>query len=283
VTTAQARLAGGKLNAALVRVHDATVVDASSLTGGDVLLTVNDGSGDLQVLVDANANIGTTLPVSPGAELDVIGVLVPVAGEWRLKPRRTGDVVVRYPPVSIAEARVRQPGQFVVIQGVALNNLSAFGDRTLHVKDASGTIRAFSNTSAFISTGDSVTVLGAVALVQGQPVLNGATPSVIIRVAAPTPDIVNTGTAASTDNGRLDAALVRVTGALTAADTLGNEVRWTLDDTSGPLTVILDPDAAITFATPSLNASVEVTGVLVPIAVRTWALKPRNNADIRVN
>ena len=285
LSTAQARQAGGRLDAALVRVHDALVVDASSLTGGDILLTVNDGSGDLEVLVDVNANIGTALPVATGAQVDVVGVLAPdsASGDWQLKPRRTGDVVVRYLPITIAQARTRQPGQFVVIEGVALNNLSAFGDRSLHVKDATGTMRVFSGSNAFISTGDSVTVLGAVNLVQGQPALTAATPSVIVRVAAPNPGMVTTTVAGSANSGQLDAALVRVTGSLIAADTLGNEIFWTIDDNSGPVLVILDPDATSMVPTPALNASMEITGVLVPVAPQTWALKPRNNADIRNN
>ena len=284
-TTAAARIAGGVLDAAQVQILKANVLDASSLAGGDVMLTVDDGSGPLEVLVDANANIGTTLPVAPGAELDVTGVLVPepASTRWRLKPRRTGDIIVRYPPVSIATARARQPGTFVVIQGIALNNLSTFGDLTLHVKDASGTIRVIASRSAFISAGDSVSVLGAVQLVQGQPTLTGATPSVIVRRVVPEPDLVSTLIASTADNGRLDAALVRVTGTVSAVDTLAAEIRITVNDGSGAVAIFIDPDAAINISTPAVNARVTITGVLVPIGVRTWGIKPRTASDITVN
>jgi hypothetical protein len=70
--------------------------------------------------------------------------------------------------------------------------------------------------------------------------------------------------------------------ALIDSDTIGAEIRLTVNDSSGLLIVILDPDASINAQIRSLPARVEVIGVLVPIGARVWALKPRTSLDIRV-
>lgn len=295
VTTSQATAAGGALDGAQIRVKNATVLEAASLTGGDILLTVDDHSGPLDVLLAASANINTSLPISKGAELDISGVLVPIANttKWRLKPRGSSDVTVRYPPVTIANARTKQPGQYVSIQGIALNDIATFGDLSIHVKDASGTVRVMSGRNAFVSPGDSISVLGVIAIQLGQPVLINANPSVIKKgTGGPSPASIATALAATADDGRLDAALVKITSAqILLADTVAGFVRMLVSDSTGaspaiPLgavSVILDPNAAISFVVPKVTTRIDVTGVLVPIGTRIWALKPRTLSDLRVN
>ncbi len=93
VLTAQATTAdGGRLDAALIRVVDVTVTDTATV-GIDLVMTADDGSGPLEIVVDGDANIllGT---IGPGSLLDVTGLLVPTnSGTWQLKPRAGSDIV----------------------------------------------------------------------------------------------------------------------------------------------------------------------------------------------
>ncbi len=95
VTTAEAALAdGGLLDAALVRVIDATVGDTSTVAG-DYLVTVDDGSGPLVVVFDQDAPVNRG-PWVPDVVGDFTGVLVPTGeGGWRLKPRANADLLLK--------------------------------------------------------------------------------------------------------------------------------------------------------------------------------------------
>lgn len=97
--------AGGRLDAALVIVTNATISDTATVLG-DMRLTVSDGSGGLEVLLDKAADPtfippsgtgGPPYPYVPGARFDIVGVLAPTgtAGQWRLKPRSKTDLVLR--------------------------------------------------------------------------------------------------------------------------------------------------------------------------------------------
>jgi hypothetical protein len=85
---------GGALDAALVRISQATISAINSVAG-DLVLTVSDGSGPLEVVLDRD------LGFSPGSfainrVINATGVLVPSgqSGRWVLKPRSTNDLVV---------------------------------------------------------------------------------------------------------------------------------------------------------------------------------------------
>ncbi|UCF20473.1 MAG: hypothetical protein JSU87_03425 [Gemmatimonadota bacterium] len=94
-TAAAATAADGILDAALVNVASATIVSTASVAG-DLLLTVNDGSGALIVLLDKDVLFTDLSPFVPGAVIDARGLLVPDgSGRWRLKPRGDDDLVVR--------------------------------------------------------------------------------------------------------------------------------------------------------------------------------------------
>jgi len=98
LTTAVARTAdGGRLDAALAAVTGATISDTATTGAGDFALIVTDGSGALEVLL--NADLGLVLtPYVPGAVIDVSGVLVPAGpGVWRLKPRSGADLQLSPP------------------------------------------------------------------------------------------------------------------------------------------------------------------------------------------
>jgi hypothetical protein len=94
VTSAQAATAdGGRLDAALIGVAGA-VVDDTATVGGDFVATVDDGSGFLDVVFDADVGFDLAAIV-PDTVLSVTGVLVPGGpGTWVLKPRFALDVDV---------------------------------------------------------------------------------------------------------------------------------------------------------------------------------------------
>jgi hypothetical protein len=102
LTTTQAATAqGGTLDARLAVVLNATINDTASV-GGDFKLTVDDGSGVLEVLLDATADPAFRAPQLPGQfipgnKFDIVGVLAPTgsAGIWRLKPRSGQDLTKR--------------------------------------------------------------------------------------------------------------------------------------------------------------------------------------------
>jgi hypothetical protein len=101
VTTAEAAAAlAGSLDAALVRVPDATVSDTATVDG-NLTRTVTDGSGALTVVLDraADGSFRAPFPAGlyvPARQFDIIGVLVPTgAGTWRLRPRSALDLTLR--------------------------------------------------------------------------------------------------------------------------------------------------------------------------------------------
>lgn len=99
ITSGQAAAAdAGRLDAALVRVINATVTDTLTDLDSNYVATVDDslpGSGPVVVVFDKeamDAGLNATTFV-PGALIDITGLLVPNgAGAWRIKPRVTGDL-----------------------------------------------------------------------------------------------------------------------------------------------------------------------------------------------
>jgi hypothetical protein len=93
-TASAASAASGTRDAELIQVDSATVSVVDTVPPGDVRMMVNDGSGSLEVLLDA-----TAVPANPvyaaGNAFRIVGVLVPTAaaGVWRLKPRSFQDLV----------------------------------------------------------------------------------------------------------------------------------------------------------------------------------------------
>jgi hypothetical protein len=94
VSTEEAASAdGGRLDAALVTVTDALVGDTATV-GDDFTATVDDGSGPVEVIFDANVPFDLA-PIVPDTVISVKGVLVPSrAGVWAQKPRSAADVNV---------------------------------------------------------------------------------------------------------------------------------------------------------------------------------------------
>lgn len=104
LTTAQAASAqAGTLDARLVNLANVPITDTTRVgQGPDFLVTFNDGSGALEVLLDgawftAPDPVPPTFQFVPGNRFDIVGILTPTAsaGVWRLKPRSNLDLIRR--------------------------------------------------------------------------------------------------------------------------------------------------------------------------------------------
>lgn len=285
-TASAARAAGGSLDAALVSVTDAGIVDTAT-SGGDLVVTVDDGSGPLDVVLDADITFDRA-PYQPAAVIDATGLLVPTGtGRWRLKPRSEDDLEVTVPVVTIAEARAMPAGEPAVIVGLALNSRSTFGDLSIHLVDATGSIRGTNVGPTVIFVGDSVRFRGTLSVQDGQRTLDMISPFLITHetnLTPPQPTVLTTAQARTASGGTQDAALVQVTAATIASDTStgsNGDFSFTVDDGSGPLTVILDVDTGISTTPIVPGNTITLIGVLLPIGTGTWQLKPRSNSDLQ--
>lgn len=284
VPTARAASADeGALDASLVRVRGTITRDATLMSGGDTRVVVDDGSGAVEVVLDRDARIAPTLPLQTGGEVEVTGVLVPGAeGGWWLKPRASADLSIHYPELAVREVRSLEPGRFLAVRGVALNAWRA-GDATLHVQDSTGVIRAVQVAQNSILAGDLVEVLGTVGTANGLPALVGATAVVAGRGDLPDPRAVSTAGAATAQDAALDAALVRVSGAVADTAAAGTDRLVRVDDGSGALDVVIAGALGLDARGLVPGRAVEITGLLVPTpGGRAWILRPRSREDVRM-
>jgi hypothetical protein len=94
VVNATAASAGGGVRDAGQVITAGTVSDFTTVSGGDVVLTIDDASGSLEVVLDAQVGFPAGA-YTVGDSIRVAGVLVPAATAtaWQLKPRSTAEVV----------------------------------------------------------------------------------------------------------------------------------------------------------------------------------------------
>jgi hypothetical protein len=280
-TSAASRADAGRRDAALAQVSSATILSGQTNVAGDFILTVTDGSGLLDIVIDRHTGISTT-PYVPGASLVAVGLLVPSgqAALWHLKPRSALDLTVSFPTATIAQARLFEAGRVVSIEGIALNAWASFADSTVHMTDGTGLIRAVRVQPANIFAGDRVRMLGTIVYRDGQPTLSNVTSQILGTGVLPLAERLTTARASIADGGRLDAGLVRVIDALVGdTATIGGDLRLTVDDGTGPLEVLLDRDAGFQLGVLP-GAIIDVSGLLVPLTSGTaWRLKPRGPSD----
>ena len=301
VTASQARLADdGRLDAALIRLDSVVIRDTTRNALGEIVLTVEDASGLASVLLDRDISFQLSFPsVIIGSILEVTGLLVPgeTAGEWVVKPRGRTDIVIgplSYPTMTIAEARAEPPESRLIVLGRALNAWTTFGDSTVHVRDATGAIRAIRVPPSTIQAGDSIQVVGTIATLLGQPVLRLVHTTILdAGIASPAPDPVTTEAAAGAAGGALDAGLVRVADAVIqdTARTAEGELVLIADDGSGDVRIVLDRHIPFSLNWPRVDGQpvvigtiIDATGALVPRAQGTaeWTLKPRGSSDVEL-
>jgi hypothetical protein len=284
-TAVAASAAGGSRDADQVRTSG-TIIGSQELLSGDYMLTIDDGSGRLEVIFDMHINFGTGAFV-PGAVLNVTGVLVPTtAGAWQLKPRAAADARATYPTITIAQARALPVGRAAYVVGVAISGSAVFGDQSFHLKDATGTIRIVQMPLPTIFAGDSVRILGVGAVRNGQPVLVGVSSAVLLAgVGVSQPDSVSTQVAATAGGGSRDAGQVAVSGKVSAVviEPVTNDILVTISDGSGDLVVRLHRVVGFVTGSHKVDDVIRARGVLVPSATSpTWELKPRTIAEIVV-
>jgi hypothetical protein len=281
-TGAAATAANGARADNQVRITNALIVDSTTVAG-DRIIGVNDGSGRLEVVLDQSVAFNPG-PYAPGGTFAGAGVLVPAptGSAWRLKPRDRDEAVVTYPTATIAQARGLPVGRQIVLQGLALSAPAAFGDSTVHLRDATGTIRAIRVTGTF-AAGDSVRLLGATDTRSGQPVLSVVS-STVVRAGAGVaePDSMSTNVAATAASGSRDADFVRIGGEIVGAVAQGGGTLLTVNDGSGSIEVFLSPQVQVAGVLYVPGALIRAAGVLVPTTGGRWQLKPRNAGDVSV-
>lgn len=199
------------------------------------------------------------------------------------------DLGITYPSVPVEEVSGLAPGTRVFTSGIALNARLPFGDGRVHVRGASGALRAVDVERVSLATGDSVRLLGRTAVDGGRTVLGDVTAFVLVSQAAiPAADDLSTGAAASAGGGAFDAALVRVRdAAILDTATVNEDLHVTIDDGSGPIEMVLR--SYLSFDTRTLQpdtvfAVARATGLLVPAEAAggtvRWRLFPRGSADL---
>jgi hypothetical protein len=277
-TADAAHASGGSRADGQARIAGALILDTATV-GGDFVLGVDDGSGRLAVMLDRHVPF-TPAAWIPGATFSGAGVLVADGnGAWQLKPRGAAEASITFATLPISAVRALEQGRRAVIEGIALNGWAAFGDSTVHVRDATGAIRGVRVLNS-VAAGDSVRLLGTVSARDGQPVLTAVTASTLLAGAGvATPDSLSTAAAASAASGTRDADQVRVGGSITGSENLNGDILLTVNDGSGPIDVLLDKDVAFTSGPYQAGALLNAVGVLVPSGSGTWRLKPARAAD----
>lgn len=247
-----------------------------------------------RVTSDATGGFAVTLPVgSYNVAVDSASVadsvqvvkIDPTSFSVRQGDTVTSLIAVSFAKVTIAEARALPVGEQVFVEGTTVTGRATFGDRSIHLVGSSGAIRITRTRASAILPSDSIRVLGRVAIDNGQPTLDDATPFLIAIVDPVEPEAVTTAAAASADGGRLDAGLVEITGAaINDTATVADGLQLRVDDGSGALELILDSDVPFTnLADYVPGAVLDAQGVLVPTAGgATWQLKPRFDSDLTI-
>jgi hypothetical protein len=285
-TGAAASADGGTLDAALVSIEGASIVEAAGNAAGDVRLIVDDGSGVLELFLDRRVPFSPDAPLVPGVVVNATGFLVPTGtGSWRLRPQEDADLDVSVTTVTIAAARALAPGRLVALEGVAITGWQTFADSTLHIADASGAIRGLRIPSTFAFVGDRVRLVGILRIRDQQMVLD--LPIVTLlggQGAVPSPVTVSATIAATANNRALDAALVRVSNVVvTDTATLGADFLVTVEDASAnPLAVLVDGNSGVARSAFLPGARFDLVGVLVPApGGASFRLKPRASTDVQ--
>lgn len=234
--------------------------------------------GRYTVSVDSVAALGDSLVTY----LTPTSVQVTAGGAAPLFAIRLG-----FPSDDVPGVRGSAVGRRVVTSGTIVAGQQSFSDTSAYLRDPGGALRltgARVLVGNFVAPGDSVRVLGTVALRAGQPVLDAAE-IVLLRpgITAPAADTLTTAEAASALGGIRDADLVRIQAAsVTDSATAGADYTVTIDDGTGPLVVVLDSVLTLPPTVIVPGDSVRANGVLVPSGTGSWRLKVRAGTDLTV-
>ncbi len=224
-------------------LSDVTVFLSSTIDRATVATVQTEGNGDF---VFEDVPVGRYIVRVDDAVLG--DSLVTVGPERRVEVTRGQTVHVAlglsYPVLTVEEIRAAAPGRKVFTSGIALNTRRTFSeDHRIFIEGATAYLQATNvlYTNPPVTAGDSVRFLGRTVSREGQPMLDGVTPIILVPQARVTqPQDVSTATAASADAGQLDAALVRLRNAeIRDTVTSGGDFFFTADDGSGPVRVVV--------------------------------------------
>lgn len=211
-----------------------------------------------------------------------------------------GDLVavtmgLTFPSYSLAEVRDLPVGKKGFTEGIVLNARDRFGDGAVHLQAGTSYLRVVGTPRVALFPGDSVRILGRAAQEAGQPVFEQGEPVLLAQqVVLPQPLEFTTADATTADDGAKDAALVRIRDAdiidtVTVTGTLGRDLHMTVDDGSGPVSLILQELGGFNLGQvhPDSFSIREATGLLIPTRVAdgssVWRLVPRSATDLDVD
>jgi len=234
------------------------------------------GFGDYLVTVDP-ASIGDSIQVA-AIEDDEIRVS---AGASEVAV----GVRLGYPELSIRQARLLPAGTQVFVRGVVLSGVQVFSDQSAHIADTSVAVRltgvSLLGGLTGNTPGDSVVLRATVSQANGQPILAGARLTRVATRPAPIPKPVNSGTAATAQNGALDADFVLLTSVVISdTATVAPDFRVIASDGSGAIRIILDANLSFALGNFRPARAMSVRGVLVADGQGGWVLKPRGGGDV---
>ena len=276
--------------------HTATSLD-TVFAGARVALLIQGSQDTLRTATSASTGIARfdtvavgqyTVAVVASSIGDSIEVAAIDSTNVRITTADTNRGVVArlaYPEVTIRQARALTLGRRVFVRGRILAGVQSFRDTTSHLADSSGQIRmtrvSLRGGLAGNNPGDSVSVLGVTSTRAGQRTLDLALVSTFANRPEPVPFDVSTAAAATASGGVLDAALVRITGAL-ISDTATVSPDFVIhgSDGSGTLTIVIDPTLNLSRTLFRPGDHISTRGVLVPDGAGGWVLKPRSGGDI---
>lgn len=191
------------------------------------------------------------------------------------------EVVLAYHVRTVAEIRAMDVGSPVLLDAIALTETDLFGDQSMHVADPTGALRLLDVTGDAVLTGDSVRVLGRVAMDAGHAVLAEARTFVLGAGTPPAPATITTGDIPTAEDGQRPAALVEAVGAtVDTTEVVGGDLHVTIDDGSGPALMVLYRQGGFVYDQYVAGTVLDAAGLLRPDAAGTWVLQPRSPADV---
>ncbi len=197
--------------------------------------------------------------------------------------------IISFPIRSVNATATLPLGTRVFLTGIALHARETYSDTTLHLIDTSGAIQAtrVRPTTVAVVAGDSIRVRGRVATRLGQRVLDDVSVFIVGPTFIPPIPTLTTAQANGAAAGVRNAELIRVANAqIIDSATVSGNLRLTVNDGSGALTVILDRQSDVAFRVPlpagqySAGIRYDIVGILAPTGTGTWQLRPRSSLDL---
>lgn len=276
-------------------VVEAEVV-ATDAFGSGRRYTLDDGGGQITLLLwdSVYAQIPYSATLEVGARVRAMGLLSRYRGELEIVPELPADVAILVAapsPEAVVIGALGAPdeGRRVQLSGRVVEARFSPSNVRFLLDDGTGQIVLLLWEALYVQVpqsrtldvGAQVQVLGSVATYKGAlEIVPGAPQDVVVLAAAPLPEELAVGSLTSQDVGRL----VVLRGVLSAPAPLseGQGLRYTLDDGSGQIALLLWSDVAAQAPAGLESGSlVRVVGVLQEYR-GALEIVPRRGGDIVV-